>query len=92
MAAVTPNNFATTNLQVVLDATASASPNGAITKYTFAVASGSKVPAILQQPGSAMATIEFVSGPGDYFLTLTVTDAAGNVSAVLPIKLTYQGR
>lgn len=92
MAAVTNNGLTTTALQVVLDATASASPSGAITKYAFAVAQGSKVPAILQPAGSPMATIEFVSGPGEYDLTLTVTDAAGNVSAALPIKLFYQGK
>jgi len=39
-----------------------------------------------------MATIEFVSGPGEYDINLTVTDAAGNTSAVLPIKLFYQGK
>jgi uncharacterized repeat protein (TIGR01451 family) len=85
-----PSTIVTVNPQVDLDATGSFSPNGPITNYEYAVAQGGQVPAILQQPGSPKATIQFVRGFGDYFVALTFTDST-NQKATQNIQLTHQG-
>lgn len=57
--------------------------------YQYSVSPGGKVPAILQNPKSSQAIIQFVNGPGLYNLVLTVTDANGVVST-MPVSLNYQ--
>jgi len=88
-AVVTPTTLTTSQSSVVLDASASTSASGSL-KYMFVVAPGGLQAALLQTPGSPMATVDFVNGPGLYLVQLVVTDASGNTSKSGVIMLTYQ--
>ena len=89
-AVVTPQSLTTAQKSVMLDGSASTSSVGALT-YFYSVLPGGKIPAILQTPNNPKATVDFVSGPGNYMLQLAVTDAAGNKAVSQPIVLTYTG-
>jgi hypothetical protein len=88
-AVVTPASLTTSESSVVLDASGSTSGSGSL-KYLFMVAPGGLVPALLQNSGSPMATVEFVNGPGLYLVQLIVTDSSGNTAKSAVIMLTYQ--
>jgi hypothetical protein len=88
-AVVTPMTLTTSQSSVMLDASASTSASGNL-KYMYAVVPGGLQAALLQTPGSPMATVDFVSGPGLYLVQLIVTDASGNTSKSGVIMLTYQ--
>ena len=89
-AAVSPQTLTTSQKSVVLDGSGSTSSAGALT-YFYSVLPGGKIPAILQSANNPKATVDFVSGPGNYMLQLVVTDAAGNTATSQPIVLTYTG-
>ncbi len=88
-AVVTPTSLTTSQLSVVLDASASTSGSGNL-KYLFVAVPGGLQPSLLQTPASPMATVDFVNGPGQYLVQLVVTDASGNTSKSGVIMLTYQ--
>ena len=87
-ASVNPSMLTTTATSVTLDATASTSASGPLT-YSFSVAPGGLVPALLQSPTNPKATVQFVNGPGTYLVNLVVRDAAGNTSTQM-ITLVYR--
>jgi hypothetical protein len=87
-AVVTPTTLTTSQSSVVLNASASTSGSGNLT-YLFEYVGGLQ-PALLQTPTSPMATIDFVSGPGQYLVQLVVTDGSGKTSKSGVIMLTYQ--
>jgi hypothetical protein len=83
---VAPAN--TTDSQIVLDATKTTDASG--TTLTFAWKSTGKTSAILN-PNSALATVQFGEGMGDYTFELTVTNGNG-VSVKQLVTVTYYGR
>jgi hypothetical protein len=89
-AVVSPQTLTTAQKSVTLDGSGSTSSVGALT-YFYSVLPGGKIPAILQTSNNPKATVDFVSGPGNYMLQLAVTDAAGNKAVSQPIVLTYTG-
>jgi hypothetical protein len=87
-AAVTPTTLTTSQSSVMLNASASTSGSGNLT-YLFEYVGGLQ-PALLQTPNSPMATVDFVSGPGQYLVQLVVTDASGKTSKSGVVMLNYQ--
>lgn len=88
-AVVTPLALTTSDSSVVLDASGSTSASGHLT-YFFQVVPGGLQPALLQTPSNPKATVDFVNGPGQYLVQLTVTDAGGNTAKSPIITLNYQ--
>lgn len=88
-AVVTPSTLTTSQKSVTLDGSGSTGI-GPLT-YLYSVATGGKVPAILQTANNPKATIEFVNGPGNYIVQLKVTDSLGHSAVSAPITLTYTG-
>lgn len=86
-ASVTPTSLTTSQFAVTLNASGSASGSGVLS-YLFMVLPGGLVPAVLQEPNSPMATVQFVNGPGTYLLQLIVTDQSG-MKAYQNITLIY---
>lgn len=89
-AKVTASATTTSDASVTLDGSASTGI-GALT-YFYSVVAGGKVPALLQSPGNPKATVDFVNGPGNYIVQLTVTDSAGHTATSDPVTLIYQGK
>lgn len=78
----------TIDLQVVLDATKTTDSSG--TSLTFAWKSLNKSSAILN-PNTALATVQFGEGLGDYMFELTVTNGNG-LTAKQTVTVSYFGR
>jgi hypothetical protein len=78
----------TTDSQIVLDASKTTDASG--TPLTFAWKSTGKTSAVLN-PNSAVATVQFGEGMGDYAFELTVTNGNG-VTVKQLVTITYYGR
>jgi hypothetical protein len=87
-AVLTPLSLTTNQASVVLDGSGSTSASGSL-QYLFEVVAGGQVPALLQSPSNPKATVDFVSGPGQYLVQLVVTDASGKTSTSPVSMLNY---
>lgn len=78
----------TTDSQIVLDASRTTDTSGTPLRFSWVLLN--KTSAILN-PNSALATVQFGEGMGDYTFELTVTNGNG-VSAKKTVTVTYYGR
>ena len=86
-ATISPSNLTFGASQASLSATLNSS-FGTPRSIQYQVAPGGLVPAILQAPNSTNAMVQFVNGPGVYYLQLVATDQNGQ-TYTQPITLTY---
>jgi hypothetical protein len=86
-ATITPSNLTFNSNNANISATLNSS-FGMPRNLQFQVAPGGLVPAILQTPNSSSAIIQFVNGPGVYYLQLVATDQNGQ-TYTQAITLTY---
>jgi len=89
-AVANPKNAVTTNFQMALDGTASASADGKPLTFSWTQPASSPVAAIIG-PNTATPLVQFTSGPGTYTFTLTVTDSTAK-TATDTTSVTVQNR